>query len=110
MQKEIDFLGKAVENPVRPFVAILGGAKVADKLNVIDNLLEKADTLIIGGGMAYTFLKAQGYEIGISMLDETKIDYCKEMLAKKQRNLERRFFFLLMQLQSRISQIQSMLL
>ncbi len=81
MQKEIDFLGKAVENPVRPFVAILGGAKVADKLNVIDNLLEKADTLIIGGGMAYTFLKAQGYEIGISMLDETKIDYCKEMLA-----------------------------
>ena len=84
MQKEIDFLGKAVENPVRPFVAILGGAKVADKLNVIDNLLEKADTLIIGGGMAYTFLKAQGYEIGISMLDETKIDYCKEMLADKE--------------------------
>ena len=82
MQKEIDFLGKAVENPVRPFVAILGGAKVADKLNVIDNLLEKADTLIIGGGMAYTFLKAQGYEIGISMLDETKIDYCKEMMEK----------------------------
>ena len=82
MQKEIDFLGNAVENPVRPFVAILGGAKVADKLNVIDNLLEKADTLIIGGGMAYTFLKAQGYEIGKSMLDETKIDYCKEMLAK----------------------------
>ena len=109
MQKEIDFLGKAVENPVRPFVAILGGAKVADKLNVIDNLLEKADTLIIGGGMAYTFLKAQGYEIGISMLDETKIDYCKEMLAKAE-NLERRFFFLLMQLQSRISQIQLMLL
>ena len=85
MQKEIDFLGKAVENPVRPFVAILGGAKVADKLNVIDNLLEKADTLIIGGGMAYTFLKAQGYEIGISMLDETKIDYCKEMLAKAEK-------------------------
>jgi phosphoglycerate kinase len=82
MQKEIDFLGNAVENPVRPFVAILGGAKVADKLAVIDNLLEKADTLIIGGGMAYTFLKAQGYEIGKSMLDETKIDYCKEMLAK----------------------------
>ena len=82
MQKEIDFLGKAVENPVRPFVAILGGAKVADKLNVIDNLLEKADTLIIGGGMAYTFLKAKGYEIGISMLDETKIDYCNEMMAK----------------------------
>ena len=85
MQKEIDFLGKAVENPVRPFVAILGGAKGADKLNVIDNLLEKADTLIIGGGMAYTFLKAQGYEIGISMLDETKIDYCKEMLAKAEK-------------------------
>ncbi len=82
MQKEIDFLGNAVENPVRPFVAILGGAKVADKLAVIDNLLEKADTLIIGGGMAYTFLKAQGYEIGKSMLDDTKIDYCKEMMAK----------------------------
>ena len=85
MQKEIDFLGNAVENPVRPFVAILGGAKVADKLNVIDNLLEKADTLIIGGGMAYTFLKAQGYEIGKSMLDETKIDYCKDMLAKAEK-------------------------
>ena len=85
MQKEIDFLGKAVENPVRPFVAILGGAKVADKLNVIDNLLEKADTLIIGGGMAYTFLKAQGYEIGISMLDETKIDYCNQMLEKAEK-------------------------
>ena len=85
MQKEIDFLGKAVEDPVRPFVAILGGAKVADKLNVIDNLLEKADTLIIGGGMAYTFLKAQGYEIGISMLDETKIDYCNEMLEKAKK-------------------------
>ncbi|MDD6156159.1 MAG: phosphoglycerate kinase [Lachnospiraceae bacterium] len=85
MQKEIDFLGNAVENPVRPFVAILGGAKVADKLNVIDNLLEKADTLIIGGGMAYTFLKAKGYEIGTSMLDETKIDYCKEMMAKAEK-------------------------
>ena len=85
MQKEIDFLGNAVENPVRPFVAILGGAKVADKLNVIDNLLEKADTLIIGGGMAYTFLKAQGKEIGISMLDETKLDYCKEMMAKAEK-------------------------
>ncbi len=85
MQKEIDFLGKAVENPVRPFVAILGGAKVADKLNVIDNLLEKADTLIIGGGMAYTFLKAQGKEIGTSMLDESKIDYCKEMMAKAEK-------------------------
>ena len=85
MQKEIDFLGKAVENPVRPFVAILGGAKVADKLNVIDNLLEKADTLIIGGGMAYTFLKAQGKEIGTSMLDESKIDYCNEMMAKAKK-------------------------
>jgi len=82
MQKEIDFLGNAVENPVRPFVAILGGAKVADKLNVIDNLLEKADTLIIGGGMAFTFLKAQGYEIGKSLVDDEKIDYCKEMMAK----------------------------
>ena len=82
MQKEIDFLGNAVENPVRPFVAILGGAKVADKLNVISNLLEKCDTLIIGGGMAYTFLKAKGYEVGKSLLDETKIDYCKEMLDK----------------------------
>ena len=79
MQKEIDFLGNAVENPVRPFVAILGGAKVADKLNVISNLLEKCDTLIIGGGMAYTFLKAQGYEIGKSLVDDTKLDYCKEM-------------------------------
>ena len=82
MQKEIDFLGNAVENPVRPFVAILGGAKVADKLNVINNLLEKCDTLIIGGGMAYTFLKAQGYEIGNSLVDNEKIDYCKEMMAK----------------------------
>ncbi len=82
MQKEIDFLGNAVENPVRPFVAILGGAKVADKLNVINNLLEKCDTLIIGGGMAYTFLKAKGYEIGTSLVDEEKLDYCKEMMAK----------------------------
>ncbi len=85
MQKEIDFLGNAVENPVRPFVAILGGAKVADKLNVISNLLEKCDTLIIGGGMAYTFLKAKGFEIGQSLLDETKIDYCKEMLDKAEK-------------------------
>jgi phosphoglycerate kinase len=84
MQKEIDFLGNAVENPVRPFVAILGGAKVADKLNVINNLLEKCDTLIIGGGMAYTFLKAQGYEIGKSLVDDEKLDYCKEMMAKAQ--------------------------
>ena len=85
MQKEIDFLGNAVENPVRPFVAILGGAKVADKLNVISNLLEKCDTLIIGGGMAYTFLKAKGYEVGKSLLDETKIDYCKEMMEKAEK-------------------------
>ncbi len=82
MQKEIDFLGNAVNNPERPFVAILGGAKVADKLNVISNLLEKCDTLIIGGGMAFTFLKAKGYEVGKSLVDETKIDYCKEMMAK----------------------------
>ena len=82
MQKEIDFLGNAVETPVRPFVAILGGAKVADKLNVISNLLEKCDTLIIGGGMAYTFLKAKGLEVGASLVDDTKLDYCKEMLAK----------------------------
>ena len=85
MQKEINFLGNAVENPVRPFVAILGGAKVADKLNVIDNLLNKADTLIIGGGMAFTFLKAKGYEVGNSLLDEEKIDYCKEMMAKAEK-------------------------
>ena len=84
MQKEINFLGNAVEDPVRPFVAILGGAKVADKLNVINNLLEKCDTLIIGGGMAYTFAKAKGYEIGTSLCDDTKIDYCKEMIAKAQ--------------------------
>lgn len=82
MQKEIDFLGNAVNNPVRPFVAILGGAKVADKLNVISNLLEKCDTLIIGGGMAYTFLKAKGYEVGTSLVDDTKVDYCKEMMEK----------------------------
>ncbi len=82
MQKEINFLGNAVENPVRPFVAILGGAKVADKLNVINNLLEKCDTLIIGGGMAFTFLKAKGYEIGKSLCDDEKIDYCKEMMDK----------------------------
>ena len=82
MQKEIDFLGNAVEKPTRPFVAILGGAKVADKLNVISNLLEKCDTLIIGGGMAYTFLKAQGKEIGKSLVDDSKLDYCKEMIDK----------------------------
>ena len=82
MENEIAFLGNAVENPVRPFVAILGGAKVADKLNVISNLLEKCDTLIIGGGMAFTFLKAQGKEIGTSLVDDTKLDYCREMIAK----------------------------
>ena len=85
MQKEIDFLGNAVNNPERPMVAILGGAKVADKLKVIDNLLEKCDTLIIGGGMAYTFLKAQGYEVGNSLVDDEKIDYCKEMMAKAEK-------------------------
>ena len=85
MQKEIDFLGNAVNNPERPMVAILGGAKVADKLKVIDNLLEKCDTLIIGGGMAYTFLKAQGLEVGKSLVDDEKIDYCKEMMAKAEK-------------------------
>jgi len=85
MQKEIQYLGNAVEDPERPFVAILGGAKVADKLNVISNLLEKCDTLIIGGGMAYTFIKAQGGEIGKSLVDDEKIDYCKEMLAKAEQ-------------------------
>ena len=82
MEKEIRYLGNAVNDPVRPFVAILGGAKVADKLNVIENLLNKVDTLIIGGGMAYTFLKAQGNEVGTSLVDNEKIEYCKEMLAK----------------------------
>lgn len=85
MQKEINYLGNAVENPVRPFVAILGGAKVADKLNVISNLLDKCDTLIIGGGMAYTFLKAQGKQVGKSLVDDTKLDYCNEMLAKAEK-------------------------
>jgi len=82
MQKEIQFLGQAVENPVRPFVAILGGAKVSDKLNVISNLLEKCNTLIIGGGMAFTFVKAMGHEIGKSLVDDEKLSYCKEMLEK----------------------------
>ena len=82
IQKEIGVMGKALENPERPFVAILGGAKVADKLNVIDNLLTKVDTLIIGGGMAFTFAAAKGYCVGKSLLDDTKIDYCKEMMAK----------------------------
>ena len=84
MAKEVEFLGNAVENPVRPFVCILGGAKVADKLAVIENLLNKADTLIIGGGMAYTFIKAKGYEIGLSICDDSKVEYCKEMLKKAQ--------------------------
>ncbi len=82
VQKEVSIMGKALANPERPFVAILGGAKVADKLNVINNLLEKVDTLIIGGGMAYTFAAAQGYSVGKSLLDESKIDYCKDMMAK----------------------------
>lgn len=82
MAKEIQFLGNAVNDPVRPFVTILGGAKVADKLNVIENLLNKADTLIIGGGMSYTFLAAKGYCVGTSLLDSEKIDYCREMLAR----------------------------
>ena len=82
VEKELKFLGDAVENPVRPFVGILGGAKVADKLKVIDNLIEKCDTLIIGGGMAYTFLKAQGKEVGTSLVDDEKLDYCKDMLEK----------------------------
>ena len=82
IEKEISVMGKALQNPERPFVAILGGAKVADKLNVIDNLLSKVDTLIIGGGMAYTFNAAKGYTVGKSLLDETKIDYCREMMAK----------------------------
>ncbi|MEY8352918.1 phosphoglycerate kinase [Lachnospiraceae bacterium 54-53] len=82
MEKEIKFLGQAVENPVRPFVAILGGAKVSDKINVINNLLDKVDTLIIGGGMAYTFAKAQGKEIGNSLCEEDKLDYALEMIKK----------------------------
>ena len=80
--RELEIMGGALENPKRPFVAVLGGAKVSDKIGVINNLLEKVDTLIIGGGMAFTFLKAKGYEIGKSLLDETKIDYCKDMMAK----------------------------
>ena len=85
MEKEINFLGNAVNNPERPFVAILGGAKVADKLNVISNLLEKCDTLIIGGGMAYTFLKAKGYEIGTSLVDDSKVEYCGQMMEKAKK-------------------------
>ena len=86
IQKEISVMGKALSNPERPFVAILGGAKVADKLNVIDNLLTKVDTLIIGGGMAFTFAAAKGYGVGKSLLDDTKIDYCREMMAKAEKN------------------------
>lgn len=82
IQKELKFLGNAVESPVRPFVAILGGAKVSDKIAVINNLLDKVNTIIIGGGMAYTFLKAQGYEIGTSLVEEDRLDYAKEMIAK----------------------------
>ncbi len=82
IQKEISVMGKALENPSRPFVAILGGAKVSDKLNVINNLLTKVDTLIIGGGMAYTFLAAKGYSIGTSLFDSEKVDYCRDMMAK----------------------------
>jgi phosphoglycerate kinase len=85
IEKELSVMADTLENPKRPFVAILGGAKVADKLNVISNLLEKCDTLIIGGGMAYTFLKAKGYEVGKSLLDEEKIDYCKEMMQKAEK-------------------------
>ncbi len=84
IEKELTVMADSLEHPVRPFVAILGGAKVADKLGVISNLLEKCDTLIIGGGMAYTFLKAQGYEVGTSLVDDEKLDYCKEMIAKAQ--------------------------
>ena len=86
MQKEIDFLGNAVNNPVRPFVAILGGSKVSSKISVINNLLDKVDTLIIGGGMSYTFMKAQGYEVGKSLLEADYLDYANEMLAKAEKN------------------------
>ncbi len=86
MQKEIDFLGNAVNDPVRPFVAILGGSKVSSKISVINNLLDKVDTLIIGGGMAYTFMKAQGEEVGKSLLEEDYVDYAKEMIAKAEKN------------------------
>ena len=85
IEKELQFLGNAVEEPERPFVTVLGGAKVADKLSVIENLLSKADTLIIGGGMAYTFLKAQGYQVGTSLVDDEKLDYCKDMLKKAEK-------------------------
>lgn len=84
IEKELSVMADALDHPVHPFVAVLGGAKVADKLNVISNLLEKCDSLIIGGGMAYTFLKAQGNEVGTSLVDDSKIDYCKEMMQKAQ--------------------------
>lgn len=86
VEKELTALGGAMDDPKRPLVAVLGGAKVADKLAVIENLLKKADTLVIGGGMAFTFLKAKGYETGASLLDEEKIDYCKNMLAKAEES------------------------
>ena len=108
IEKELKFLGDAVENPVRPFVGILGGAKVADKLAVISNLLEKCDTLIIGGGMAYTFLKAQGKEVGLSLVDDSKLDYCKEMMEKAE-SLVRSYYFLSIQLFVLVSLIQLML-
>ena len=85
VEKEVSIMGKALADPTRPFVAILGGAKVSDKLNVINNLLEKVDTLIIGGGMAFTFLAAKGYSVGKSLLDSEKIDYCKDMMAKAEK-------------------------
>ena len=85
IEKELSVMADSLENPVRPFVAILGGAKVADKLNVINNLLEKCDTLIIGGGMSYTFLKAKGYEVGTSLVDDEKIGYCKDMMEKAEK-------------------------
>ncbi|HEY4543255.1 MAG TPA: phosphoglycerate kinase [Tissierellaceae bacterium] len=89
VEKEINIMGKALENPERPFVAILGGAKVSDKIGVIENLLDKVDSILIGGGMAYTFLKAQGYEIGTSLLEEDKIDLAKDLLEKaKEKNVE----------------------
>ena len=87
MQKELDYLGAAVENPVRPFVAILGGAKISGKIDVIQNLLSKVDTLMIGGGMAYTFYKAQGLEIGKSLLEADKVELAKQILAEVQKNL-----------------------
>ena len=85
IEKEIGIMGKALADPARPFVAILGGAKVSDKLNVINNLLEKVDTLIIGGGMAYTFLAAKGCGVGTSLLDSEKLDYCREMMQKAEQ-------------------------